>query len=292
MQHEDEDVPARGKKRQREAYVKTCAGVASGACIAGVFNPWDRALYLSIAHGRPFLSRANFVNPYQGFHQSFVQRIVSSGLYFPLEDMFTDPCQKFSPAHPRLAVGLAGSFAGALNAVIMNPLAAVKYQTWGDIRGTQGGNFVVVASEMWRQGGLNPFVKGITSTLARDMTFGGVFAFLRYRFSKDRERDPWSRFVSDCTAGLAATTVSSPFNYVRNIKYATPPSDEPASGPTILKTLFGRAYKRHRRYGLSFALRYLQHCFRIGWGTLRVGVGMALGAQIYTGLLNMYYSSS
>ena len=36
---------------------------------AGLFNPWDRALYLSVKHSRPFLSGENFQRPYQGFWQ-------------------------------------------------------------------------------------------------------------------------------------------------------------------------------------------------------------------------------
>jgi hypothetical protein len=64
---------------------RVACGLASGAILAGVFNPYDRALYLSVQHKRAFLCPANFANPYQGFAQSIVLRMVSSGLYFPLE---------------------------------------------------------------------------------------------------------------------------------------------------------------------------------------------------------------
>ncbi len=42
------------------------AGTTVGALQAVLFNPWDRALYLSVKEKRPFLHRANFTQPFQG----------------------------------------------------------------------------------------------------------------------------------------------------------------------------------------------------------------------------------
>lgn len=63
-------------------------GLISGSIIAVAFNPWDRALYLSMLHNRPFLTAANFQHPYQGFLQVLFHRTFSSGIYFPLFDIF------------------------------------------------------------------------------------------------------------------------------------------------------------------------------------------------------------
>ena len=117
---------------------------------AGLFNPWDRALYLSVKERRPFLHHENWRQPYQGFLQAIVVRTLSAGLYFPLEDMFLPIVSKTFGAssssniddsddlqiegkytHNFLSVFIAGNIAGALNGVILNPINAIKYHTWG-----------------------------------------------------------------------------------------------------------------------------------------------------------------
>lgn len=47
-------------------YISFVCGLLAGAAQAGVFNPWDRALYLSIKNKNRFLSFENFEKPYQG----------------------------------------------------------------------------------------------------------------------------------------------------------------------------------------------------------------------------------
>jgi len=63
-------------------------GFASGLVQAGLFNPWDRALYLSVKFERKFLHPLNFVEPWKGVLQTLIQRAISAGFYFPLEDIF------------------------------------------------------------------------------------------------------------------------------------------------------------------------------------------------------------
>jgi len=67
---------------------KLSCGLVSGIAQAGVFNPWDRALYLSQKYDRKFLDFRNFENPMAGVTQTLFQRAISAGLYFPLEEIF------------------------------------------------------------------------------------------------------------------------------------------------------------------------------------------------------------
>lgn len=106
-------------------------GFISGVLQAVIFNPWDRALYLSVKNLRPFIHSSNFEEPMRGVLQTLVQRSVSSGLYFPLEDIFrrdliffvgTDRAREWRT----LLNFSAGIFAGMLNGVIMNPASSVK----------------------------------------------------------------------------------------------------------------------------------------------------------------------
>jgi hypothetical protein len=63
-------------------------GLLAGVAQAGVFNPYDRALYLAMIHNRPFLTLDNWRHPYRGFGQSVSTRALSGGLFFPLEHFF------------------------------------------------------------------------------------------------------------------------------------------------------------------------------------------------------------
>ena len=45
-------------------------GLTTGVITAGIFNPWDRALYLSVKRDRPFLHYDNWRRPYSGFLQT------------------------------------------------------------------------------------------------------------------------------------------------------------------------------------------------------------------------------
>jgi hypothetical protein len=107
-------------------------GMASGLIQAFVFNPWDRALYLSVKMERPFLHRENFREPMNGVTQTVVQRAISAGLYFPLEEIFSDLLQSNDHASntSKTFAGwkslLAGTLAGTVNGIVMNPFSRIK----------------------------------------------------------------------------------------------------------------------------------------------------------------------
>jgi hypothetical protein len=112
---------------QRTTNLFNC-GLASGLIQAFVFNPWDRALYLSTIMERPFLHRENFREPMNGVTQTVVQRAISAGLYFPLEEIFSDLLKSTDYYSTRKVAGnvLAGTLAGTVNGVVMNPFCRIK----------------------------------------------------------------------------------------------------------------------------------------------------------------------
>ncbi len=79
-------------------------------------------------------------------------------------------------------------------------------------------------------------------------------------------------------AACTATILSSPWNYVRNVHYATPPGIPAASFYSIITDLFLLSRKEATLYKRS---AFILKRFRIGWGTARVGVGMAFGSELY-----------
>lgn len=148
---------------------------------AGLFNPWDRALYLSIKEERAFLNRANFVNPFAGVSQTIFQRSISAGLYFPLEEIFADrlvsselfgTTSKEIQNNRTLIALMAGLLAGASNGILMNPLAAVKYSFWGAKEAERYKTFAETAVEMFKKGGLRIYFVGAAATVSRDLVFG------------------------------------------------------------------------------------------------------------------------
>lgn len=273
-------------------------GLVSGLVQAAVFNPWDRALYLSIKENRIFLHLENFRNPFSGLLQTLFQRACSAGLYFPLEDIFMTVLLEnptSSTLNSNILSFIAGNTAGALNGLVLNPLAAVKvcypkwcetrqfiltlnyqYHTWG-IEECFREHFFATARKMYSQGGIRPFVAGTVATVSRDMTFGGCFALLRHS-AQTPDDTKTKKVVINIFAGFMATLLSSPMNYVRNIHYATPPSECHQSALTILCQLWKMSSQETSFFS---RLVYLQHKLRVGWGTARVACGMALGAHIY-----------
>ncbi len=108
---------------------KFYCGFAAGILQAGIFNPWDRALYLSVKNHCPFLLKENFLSPFSGLVQTLFHRSISSSLYFPLEDIILTYLNENFGAksgHEMWMAFVTGTLAGAANGLILNPLSAVK----------------------------------------------------------------------------------------------------------------------------------------------------------------------
>jgi len=318
-----------------QTQIYAISGFTSGILQAAIFNPWDRALYLSVKSHSRFLSLTNFRNPYQGFSQSIFSRVLSGGSYFPLVDIF-EPiiAQKLDIKRDSATnKALAGHAAGAINGICINFLTAIKYETWGQAEANKalgknsGPGMFQTAIHMYqsaRRGnfrrdhrnagyyrrafreankgkargiftwhprhplkmflaGFRPFTKGIVATVIRDTVFGGSFAIIKCytkpTFSPSEPITTYHRVLDNGSillAGTTATIASAPWNYARNIKYATPPGEQAPSTWCCLRDLF-----RHARTAEDGSLRFLQQRLRIGWGTARVACGMVVGFQIY-----------
>jgi len=260
-------------------------GFLSGLTQAGVFHPWDRALYLSVKNNVPFLQKQNFVNPMAGVFQTLFQRGMSVGLYFPLEDVFDallrDALVHSTDSYSRASMFLSGLLAGAVNGLVMNPFARIKYQYWGRSQTqTIQGSFIKIGVDMFKQGGLRPFFVGASATIQRDVVFGAFYAILRHELASDTAHAPgMNQFSANVVAASVATILSSPYNYIRNMNYATPPGISPKSGSSVMLELWRNAMQETT---LRTRLSHVQSRLRIGWGTARVGCGMAVSAKLYS----------
>jgi hypothetical protein len=249
-------------------------GLVAGVAQAGIFNPYDRALYLSVKEDRPFFHPQNWKSPFTGFFQSLSSRALSGGLYFPLEHFFLrcmDPYE--SKAWHNLAAGTA---AGAVNGCLLNPFSTIKYKTWGQ---TGNPGMWHTAVGMIRQSGsLRPFSNGLVATVWRDVVFGGCYTWLRLQIQYWGDLSPQRQWMGNLTAAALATVASGPFNFARNIQYATSSRDIAASTCRVLLDL---VHETRLNRGVVERWHFLQNRLRIGWGTARVACGMAFGHAVY-----------
>jgi Mitochondrial carrier protein len=309
---------ANREKVPKVNYVSFVCGLTAGVIQAGLFNPMDRALYLSIKNEVPFLTWANFQHPYQGFLQSLGHRAISGGLYFPLEHFFmnllsgtqqfhlvdnntrtrnnrdrscssntsnSNNSQRLRKDHPASSFHhfVAGMAAGTVNALITNPIAAVKYKTWSrEVKRGIGTEIL----HMLHQGGIRPFFNGLIPTVLRDVVFGGCYTFLRLEIHYRLElKDDEYQWMANMVAAAVGTIVSGPFNLARNVQYGT---HSHVIADPVTRVLRNFVNEARQRPTIWEQCRYIQNRLRLGWGTARVAMGVAFGHAMYDQLHGMY----
>lgn len=255
------------------------SGLLSGVASVALFNPWDRALNLSMVHSRPFLKCVNFTSPYQGVMQAIVQRAFLGGVYFIMQSQLNThfrPWLQQRGGNELATQFCVGILTGSFCAAITNSTSAIKYYTWNQ----KGRTFFQSAREMWQLGGIKPFIKGKRATILRDATFGCTYEVLRH-FVHDQvdsychEKINHLNLYCNIFSAMVAAVASSPFNYVRTMHYACPPDATPPTVLNILKEIWNESKAQPK--GFLGRIGFFQNTFKLGWGTSRVALGMAAG---------------
>jgi hypothetical protein len=268
-------MPTGSRERRIDVRSSLMPALASGAVQAVVFNPYDRALYLRVHHRTLFLDPSNWSHPFQGFGNSALYRTIAGATYLFWQDEATRIILAAKPdieaKRRRFCVGL---MAGAMNGLFLNPMQLVKFRMWasGD-SATFGSSFRQLIAE----GGPHVLGRGVVVSMLRDVTFGVTYECLRFEqvlLAENRS----TRMAYDCTAGMVASVASSPFNFARNLIFSAPPAGCPLSMTTLLSFL-QKETKALPTWGARF--RHLNSRLNVGWGTLRVGVGMGAGQLIF-----------
>jgi hypothetical protein len=96
---------------------------------------------------------------------------------------------------------------------------------------------------------------------------------------------PDQQWLANMTAAALATIVSGPFNLARNVQYATKSRHV---ADTVGKVLQDFVQETQSRPSLVGKIKYIQSRLRIGWGTVRVAVGMSFGHYIYDKMMGYY----
>lgn len=247
------------------------AALITGAFTSTLFNPFDHALFLSMIHNREFLLKENFLHPFKGYKQAIFHRIVSNSFYFLLQEEVKRHILKETSTRSTM---ISGAIVGGINGATGHFLSAVKLAMWS----LPGPNhtFRSTFQCMVQTHGLAFFKRALHITVLRDVKFGVIYELGRFHGG--------NHFSTNIiTAGLASIIVS-PWNYVKVMKFSHDysPHDPRFQSKEILKNLFIDLFQHPRQTLLQ------KLC--LGFGTLRVALGMSLGQICFDFTLNQMES--
>jgi hypothetical protein len=120
--------------------------------------------------------------------------------------------------------------------------------------------------------------------LTRDVVFGGVYTTCRLQIQWHADLSPEQQWQGNMAAAGIATLLASPFNYARNVQYATSSRASQPGTVAILRHLAREVMQVDGGASWRRRLGLLQQRLRIGWGTLRVALGMSFAHSVYDAL--------
>ena len=253
---------------------QTLFGFLSGAINVIIFNPFDRALNIATKnHTTIFISSYwNLNSIYQGVHHGFIQRTISYGLWYPIVNIIDINMHNLNMKNNFVDNKIISSvMASGFIGFITSPISSAKQQYWNS---DQKIGILKFSKQMYKIGGHYAFMRGTLVTIKRDMLFGSIFGYLSFSHNKEK------KFIFDAMYATIATTLSSPFNYIRVMKYKTECNVKTSS--VVIFTDLIKSVKKECNKNILYQIIYTFHNkFNVGWGSIRVGCGMALSRQLF-----------
>lgn len=222
--------------------------IVVGIFQAFIFNPIDKALYNSIVTNTNLFTHKNWKHPFIGAMNNIYSRIISGGIYFYLLD-YTKSINLYQSS---FIVSITTS-------IILNPLNVIKFKSYID--NTTSYNSII---NCYRLYGFKFCKCGIESLIIRDFIFNIIY--LKY---KKENNNP----IYNCSIICAASIISSPFHYIRNMKYYNN-----NSYIDICKNLLIDIKKTNNK--ITFTIKQ----FAIGYGTIRTIISVYTGQVMYSTL--------
>lgn len=172
------------------------SGLATGFISAVLFNPIDKAIYLTTIKDMNITNSNVWKNLYKGSSISIGIRIINSGLYFSYIDYYSSISK--SP--------LEISFITSSLCLITNPLQIVKFKSW-----CSNLSIMNTFSMIKKNYGYKGFMIGGSFLFMRDIIFNYIYISLK------KKEDHLNNLGVVCM-GLV---VVSPFNLIKNKKYSS-----------------------------------------------------------------------
>ena len=173
-------------------YISVVVGISQ----AFVFNPIDKAIYSSIINNNSILNRNNWKKPFAGALNGIYIKIITGGIYFYLID-YTKSI--------KLNIIESSIIISSITSLIINPFNVVRFNSFID-NSSSYNSF----SKIYKKNKFKFFKTGLEAFIMRDFIFNMIYI----TYKKEE-----SSSIYNCGVICAASVVSSPFHYIRNIKY-------------------------------------------------------------------------
>lgn len=178
------------------------SGLLSGLISAIIFNPIDKIIFSCCIEGKSLFSPSTFKNLFRGSLNNVGTRLITSGLYFTYIDYYA------SVTENKVKVSLMT----AIVCGITNPMQLIKYNSWYN----HNSSYVSIMN-IYKTYGIKGFGIGFPSLVMRDFLFN-------YIYLSNKKKDD---HITNLIIISSALVITSPFNLIRNMKYA---KNEPLSG--------------------------------------------------------------
>jgi len=170
-------------------------GLATGILSAIIFNPIDKAIYLSTIKNYKITDKNIWMNLYKNSSISILSKVITSGLYFSYLDYYSSISNS----------NIQSSFMISSICLISNPLQIIKFKSWYyniSIKNTC--NLIIINN------GYKGFMIGGTSLFLRDLVFNYIYLSLKKK----------ENHLNNLGVVCLGLIIVSPLNLVKNIKYA------------------------------------------------------------------------
>ena len=170
------------------------SGLTTGVITAILFNPIDKAIYVSTTKNLSIFNKEVWSKCFKGTINTTLTRLITSGLYFTFLDKLS---ANYSPFHTAFMTSFACN-------LLTNPIQLVKYHSWfNNISLNDSSKFI------YRSYGIRGFGIGFASIFLRDVCFN-------YSYLSLKKKDDHLHNLSIITLSLIGV---SPLNLIKNKKY-------------------------------------------------------------------------
>jgi hypothetical protein len=227
------------------------ASIFVGISQAFIFNPIDKAIYTSIINNNSIFNRSNWTKPFSGALNGIYIKIITGGIYFYLID-YTKSLN--------MNVYQSSIFISSITSLILNPFNVVRFNSFVD-----NSSSLVSFKKIYERNKLSFLRTGLEAFIMRDFIFNLIY--LNYKSEKTNS-------IYNCGVICAASVISSPFHYLRNIKYY----NNDKSYYNIYKDFMKEIKIANKKTSL------VCQKFSIGLGTARTICSIYYGQAMFTSL--------
>lgn len=172
------------------------SGLTTGIITAILFNPIDKAIYVSTTKNLSIFNKVVWSKCFKGTLNTTITRLITSGLYFTFIDKLSNTYSPFQTA-------IITSF--TCN-ILTNPIQLIKFHSWyNNLSINESFKFI------YKTYGIRGFGIGFTSILLRDICFN--YSYLYYK-----KKDNHLHNLYVITLSLIGV---SPLNLIKNKKYGS-----------------------------------------------------------------------